>query len=105
MGIGRLRLPQWNPYAHIELYLVRGPQVGPGLWGEAPSGEGAIHSGPWVRLYDPCAMLALNREWNAYDDLLIFQMEDAHYEAWEPPADYARFETAPKLADAKPTIH
>lgn len=79
-GIARLRRPEWIS-AHIELYLLRGD--GRGQWGECPAGTGDTMSGPWVRLYDPPAMLALGRPEMDYDMILWPMVTDNDYEPWE----------------------
>src|SRR5690349_11691317 len=97
-GIGKLRLPQWNEYAHVDLYLTRGWELR-GAWGEAPAGNGPIYHGPWMRHYDPCSMLALKRKWDDFDVLSTWAFGNhTDFEEWKEPADYARF-----AAEAQPT--
>lgn len=96
-GIGKLRLRNWNPYTHIELYLCFVGGGSPAAWGERPRGDGGeLHHGPWVRLYDPPSHLALGKRWDHYETLPSYsfwteQNEPLDFEEWVPPADYERF--------------
>jgi|SRR6266853_1373948 len=84
--IGKLCLPTWHKYMHIELYLCF--KIGYSKWGEPPEGIGELYHGPWVRLYDPPSSLVLNRKWNYYDTLTIFSFGGSNYKSWIAPEDY-----------------
>lgn len=96
-GIAKLRLPDWNPYAHIEIYLTRESEFARlgfscrGAWGALPAGEGPCFHGPWVRLYDPPSMLSLGRAWDDYDSLLFSHVDSPDLVEWIAPEDYERF--------------
>ena len=90
-GIAKLTLPNWNRYAHIELYLTR-ETASHGTWGAVPEGTGKLLHGPWVRLYDPCANLALGNKWDHYDQFLSMSCDYDYYNEWFEPTDYHRFE-------------
>lgn len=89
-GIGKLRLPVWNKYAHVDLYLMR-DGAGSGEWGHPPAGEGPLLSGPWARLYDPCGFLAMDLPANHFHLAPAFMMQEDTYESWIEPEDNHRF--------------
>lgn len=60
-GITKLRLPQWNEWAYLEI-----------------SGLGSkVH--PWAKLYDVGC---------PGKDIFIIELIDKLFEPWNPPADY-----------------
>lgn len=81
----RLRQPQWNEYAHVEIVCAVLPVLGDGVHRLHGADPLAVAPGPWVRLRD----VPSEPDGPGEREVFYAQLDDPDYEPWVPPADAA----------------